>query len=658
MMNLIKAAGVCTTHAQRRGAYCGRGTFMLLLKITLMLATPVAILAETPLAYDWELFAGSPRGFSGSADGVGTAARFWNPSGLAIDKAGNLYVADTLNYTIRKVTPNGTVTTLAGKAGARSGSGNANGTGSAARFFYPTDVTVDQADNLYVADGWGVRKVTQAGVVTSFATGLIHAFSVAADNTGNLFVVDSGDHAIRKVTPDGVTTVFAGSPGNPGSADGTGTDARFGYEGSILFADSPLGIAVDSSNNVLVADTLNYTIRKITSGGVVTTIAGSVGVGVALDGTHDEARFANPGDVAVDTAGNLYIGDANLIRKITPDGTVTTIMGEVTNTVAIGPADHFHVVVDKDGILYASYPSYNIIFKGTPARLRITTPPVLPPAGVHTNYFQPLTAINGTPPFTWSVSSNTLPDFLVLDPSGVITGTPSSAQVVGFRVRVTDSSNQVAEANLRLDVTLPPVAFAARDSLTIAESQTDISVNEGDGLYEAATTGTTTMKAVVFSAQPIDPTTLDRSTSVRITVGGWSFAVTLGDAAKYTPGAKSATFVLQHEECDRNNDHCKVKAHGQLALKFSNKGLALSLTFKTGTTKNFEPLETPVLAAAHRSSTGNFTDTTTASIQVGTSITTIPVTVTGTSQIKTVSHSGDELDLVSVKLKGTGVKTQ
>ena len=145
-------------------------------------------------------------GSSGSANGTGSAARFYYPFGVAVDSAGNVYVADTGNNTIRKVTPAGVVTTLAGLAGS---SGSADGTGSAARFNYPSGVAVDSAGNVYVAD--------------------------------------TGNNTIRKVTPAGVVTTLAGLAGSPGSADGTGSAARFYY---------PHGVAVDSAGNVYVADTV------------------------------------------------------------------------------------------------------------------------------------------------------------------------------------------------------------------------------------------------------------------------------------------------------------------------------------------------------------------------------------------------------------------
>ena len=156
----------------------------------------------------------------GSADGPSGAARFSGPASAAVDTAGNLYVADANNYTIRKITPSGVVTTLAGLAGH---SGSADGAGGAARFAFPCSVAVDPAGNLYVAD---------------------------RDNT-----------TIRMVTPTGTVSTLAGSVGLPrfgNPVDGTGSAARFA---------GPTGVAVDTAGNVYVADAYASTIRKIAPGG-------------------------------------------------------------------------------------------------------------------------------------------------------------------------------------------------------------------------------------------------------------------------------------------------------------------------------------------------------------------------------------------------------
>jgi sugar lactone lactonase YvrE len=186
------------------------------------------------------------------------------PDGITHDSAGNVYVADTENHVIRKITPAGVVSVLAGMDGV---SGPADGAGAAARFNQPRDITVDASDNLYVADllNGKIRKIV-GNVVTTLASGLAGPVGVACDSASagsNVYVADSNDHKIHKVTQAGVVSVFAGS--TFGYADGTGTGAQF---------KSPTGVATDSADNVYVADSANCVIRKITPAGAVSTVAG------------------------------------------------------------------------------------------------------------------------------------------------------------------------------------------------------------------------------------------------------------------------------------------------------------------------------------------------------------------------------------------------
>jgi sugar lactone lactonase YvrE len=321
-------------------------------------------------------------GSYGSADGTGATARFNNPSGVAVDGAGNVFVTDYNNTTIRKITPTGVVTTLAGSAGL---SGSADGTGAAARFSDPEGVAVDGSGNVLVAD-WEnntIRKITPTGVVTTLAgtagsygsadgTGAAARFlgpsGAAVDTAGNVFVADSDNNTIRKITPTGVVTTPAGTAGSYGSADGTGAAARF---------DWPSGVAVDGAGNLFVADASNDTIRKITSSGVVTTLAGSAGYSGSADGTGAAARFNGPNDVAVDGAGNVFVADSNnnTIRKITSTGVVTTLAGSAAadpgSADGMGAAARFSypegVAVDGAGNVFVVDYWNSTIRKVTPA---------------------------------------------------------------------------------------------------------------------------------------------------------------------------------------------------------------------------------------------------------------------------------------------------
>jgi sugar lactone lactonase YvrE len=268
-------------------------------------------------------------GALGFAEGPGTTARFNYPADLAIDNTGNLYVADTNNNRIRKITPAGDVSTLAGS----STSGPADGTGTLAQFNTPRGVAADGAGNLYVADTYNhrIRKIVIAtGLVTTLAgntsgytdgTGTAALFNdpmgVAVDGAGNLYVADADNHNIRKIViATGVVTTLAGSDVPPvppsGSADGTGTAALF----SLL-----RGVATDGAGNLYVADSTNHRIRKIViATKEVTTLTGSGTTGGFTDGTLTAAQFNSPYGIAVDGAGNLYVADRDnhRIRKIIP----------------------------------------------------------------------------------------------------------------------------------------------------------------------------------------------------------------------------------------------------------------------------------------------------------------------------------------------------
>ena len=307
-------------------------------------------------------------GSRGSTDATGSAASFNYPYGVAVDTAGNVFVADYSNHTIRKVTSAGVVTTLAGAA---EYTGSTDATGSAARFYRPSSVSVDTAGNVFVADynNHTIRKVTSAGVVTTLAgaagssgntnaTGSAARFNfpygVSVDTAGNVYVGDYGNHTIRKVTSSGVVTTLAGTAGSFGSTDATGSAARF---------RNPAGVSVDSAGNVFVADTYNHTIRKVTSAGVVTTLAGTAGSEGGTDATGSAARFRYPRGVSADTAGNVFVADTvnYTIRKVTSAGVVTTEAGYVGNTGSnngLGSAARFNgpfgVSVDTAGNVFVA----------------------------------------------------------------------------------------------------------------------------------------------------------------------------------------------------------------------------------------------------------------------------------------------------------------
>ncbi len=293
-------------------------------------------IGDGPSVASLELFVGNLTGGRGTVDGAGPAAHFVAPNGVAADSAGNVYIADTGNHTIRKITPTGIVTTFAGTAGI---SGSSNGTGAAARFNTPFGLATDSMANVYVADRYNhtIRKITPDGVVTTLAgtagalgstdgSGTVARFNypngIATDSTGNVYVADTENHTIRLITPAGDVSTLAGTVGVPGSTDDFGTAARFNF---------PNSVATDSAGNVYVADKSNFTVRKIVRSGGVTTLAGTAGIRGNTDSTGPAASFSAPFGVATDKAGNVYVADIDnqTIRKITPTGTVTTLAGMV-----------------------------------------------------------------------------------------------------------------------------------------------------------------------------------------------------------------------------------------------------------------------------------------------------------------------------------------
>ena len=264
-----------------------------------------------------------------ATNGMGPEASFWSPHGIVVDNSGNVFVADSATDLIRKITPEGLVSTYAGQEGVR---GIDDGPVSKATFQNPLNLALDTLGVIYVADGGRLRKITPKGIVTTIpgsvdiksyidrtGTGskAYFAGNVAVDSFGNVYITDD-IFLIQKITPKGEVLTLAGSAGFTGSTDGMGTNATFNY---------PSGLAIDTSGNIYVSESSNNKIRKITPAGYVTTLAGS-GAKSSTNGKGVKASILRPRGIAVDNSGNVYVGDGkNQIRKITPDGIVTTLAG-------------------------------------------------------------------------------------------------------------------------------------------------------------------------------------------------------------------------------------------------------------------------------------------------------------------------------------------
>ena len=332
-------------------------------------------------SYAFSTAAGMP-GFSGYWDApIGQGAVFHYPAGVAADSKGNVYVADTFNGAVRKLTPAGTnwtVTTITNV------------------FSHPYGLALDKAGSIYVADtgNSAIRKLTPAGTnwVLSTLPGFYASLGVAVDSGTNVYFND-GSSIIVRMTPAGVITTLAGQSGVTGTNDGTGSSARFNH---------PCGLAVDSATNVYVADSGNNTIRKITPQGVVTTLAGVAKVAGGYDGTNGTSSvglFNGPRGVAVDEATNVYVADYNnhTVRRITPAGVVTTLGGLLNLPASADGAGNEARFYYPEGIAVANGVLYVADSYNDTIRRGIITQPVMAPSGIGFNDQHPVFSLTGLP---------------------------------------------------------------------------------------------------------------------------------------------------------------------------------------------------------------------------------------------------------------------
>ena len=448
-------------------------------------------------------FAGS--GFYGSINGNGTAASFNGPKGLATDILGNVYVADSFNNLIRKIDPSGNVTTFAG-SGAQ---GANNGIGLAASFYYPKGVATDLAGNVYVADAGNnlIRKIDPTGMVTTLAgsgnygssngLGTSASFSnpigIAADASGNIYVADSYNNLIRKIDPSGNVTTLAGS-GASGSSNGIGAAASF---------NNPTAVAIDVAGNVYVADTYNQLIRKIDPSGVVTTIAGNKSQG-AINGNGSSTSFNYLQGIAIDGAGYLYIGDTNnnLIRKVSVTGysTITptppnglnfdATTGTISGTPKHGnPATTY--TVSAYNLAGSSTTTFSITVASGPPVISIFTPTTAGSGNTVSilgNGFSGATAISfgGTNAQSFKILSDTvITAVLGAGASGAISITTSlgTTTASGFNYLALPSISYTSPQTLGVSTAITPIVPTNAGGMVPANVFAQVSTSAGSGSY-------------------------------------------------------------------------------------------------------------------------------------------------------------------------------
>jgi len=390
------------------------------------------------------VFAGS--GQLGSTDGAGTIASFSRPWGLCKDKTGNIFVADAGNNKIREISPGGAVSTVAG-SGNR---GADNGVGTSATFNNPAGVAVDAAGNIYVVDSDNnlIRKIQPGGSVSTFAgngqfssvdgngtdAGFYNPHGITIDGSGYLYITD-GNNRIRRISPTADVITFAGF--NSGSNDGTGVAASF------YFA---IGITIDALGNLYIADTGNNLIRKVTPGGVVTTIAGD-GSNGSDDGKGKNTSINAPVGIALDPAGNLYVTQApgNRIRKIDPQYNVTTpVLTGVNGEGARSSSLAVSVIVQSQPVITSTYNNMKVIAYGDCS-------PILP------DYTKTAT------------TSDNCPESKITLEQSPATGTPLTVGApVNVTLTATDASGAQGSVQFNVDVvspTAPLISFAADPSI-------------------------------------------------------------------------------------------------------------------------------------------------------------------------------------------------
>jgi gliding motility-associated-like protein len=488
--------------------------------------------AITPNAAYVSTIAGD--GTFGAVNGLGITASFFFPEATACDAAGNIYVADYDNNLIRKITPDGFVSTFAGTV-----QGSSDGPAASSSFWGPTGLAFDKAGNLYVADysNCFIRKITPAGVVSTLAGGIPAGYNdgtgsaakfysptgVATDGAGNVYVADKRNYRIRKITPQGVVTTLAGN-GTIASIDGRGTTASF---------DDPQELILDSKDNIYVADYGGNKIRKITTAGVVTTLAGN-GDTSSVDGRGNTASFNRPIGITINSLGYLFVTDfdSNKIREVSPDGVVTTLQTpEGSLSRPAGPS------FDNMGNLYVASNDRHIINK-----IQIGGYYIDKPLSPGLTFDTSTGTIRGTP-----TAASPPTDYLVTAHN--ITGANST--IVNIQVVLSAPQSQQitfpaisAQTTCSTDFSAGATSSNSTIPITYTSSDTTVATISAQGIIHITGAGTTNIVASQSgnpSYTPADPQTQTLTVTTDGSVPSVSISASVNGVYAGTPITFTAT---------------------------------------------------------------------------------------------------------------------